>query len=324
MPNARLPGIDLRQLSYFVAVADAGTISTAASRLGISQPSLSDAVGRIEGLLGAKLIIRSHRGAQLTEAGQSLARHARDILATVDAAVDEVRLLGGEARGPVSVGLPPSVALLLSVPLAETVGNLLPDVKLRIAEAMSGYVLDWLKTEHIDLGVVYQGQDCSHLDAQPLLVEELFLVAPSDHAPCGEQSRGVAGEPIPFERLAEFPLVLPSRPHGLRELLERIAKAQNVPLNVVLEMDALRHIVTMVSRASAFTVLSHAAVIDEVRRGELVLIPLKPAIRRTAYTVRKRGRSVSRASLAVENAIGSILQELIDRARLRAVLPSAA
>ena len=322
MPSARTPVIELRQLSYFVAIADAGTISSAAGRLGISQPSLSDALSRIEALLGATLVIRSARGTQLTDAGHVLARYGRDILRSVETALAEVRLLGGEARGSVAVGLPPSVALLLSVPLAETVGNELPNVKLRLAESMSGYVLDWLKSDHIDLGVVYQGQDCSHLDARPLLIEELFLVAAPDYMPGIEHRDGMACRPVEFCRLPEFPLILPSRSHGLRELLERFAKSQNVILDVVLEMDALRHIVTMVSRASACTILSHAAVMDEVLRGELILIPIaEPAISRTAYTVRRRGRPVSHASLAVETAIGSILQELIDRARLKATLP---
>lgn len=320
--NARQPSVDLRQLSYFVAVADAGTISSAASRLGISQPSLSDALARIEGLLNAQLVIRSARGTQLTEAGSALARYGRDILRGVDLALEEVRLLGGEARGPVAVALPPSVALLLSVPLAETVRHELPSIRLRLAESMSGYILDWLATDHIDLGVVYQGQDYSHLDTQPLLVEELFLVAAPDHWPNVEHHNGIAREPIDFAKLPEYPLVVPSRAHGLRELLERYAKAQNVTLDVVLEIDALRHIVAMVSRASAYTILSHAAVVDEVARGELLLVPIaNPTMTRTAYTVRKRGRPVTRANLAVEGVMRSILKELIDRSQLSAALP---
>ena len=103
MANVKLPPIELRHLTYFVAVADVGTISGGASRLGITQPSLSDAVSRIEELLGTQLIIRSARGVELTQAGFALARYGREILRGVDIALDEVRLLGTEMSGPVAV-----------------------------------------------------------------------------------------------------------------------------------------------------------------------------------------------------------------------------
>ncbi|MCY0149250.1 LysR family transcriptional regulator [Hoeflea sp. G2-23] len=313
--------IDLRQLGYFVAIADTGTISSAAARIGISQPSLSEMLARMENQLEVKLVVRRVRGTQLTDAGLALAKFSRDILRSVDLALDEVRHIGGEARGPVAIGLPPSVALLLSVPLAETVWADLPLVKLRIVESMSGYVLEWIENEHIDFGVVYQGLDVGHLDSQPLLSEELFLVTAPDNWPNAERIDGCAVEPIEFEKLAELPLVIPSRQHGLREVIERYARAHNLTLNIVMEIDALRHIVAMVSRASAYTILSHAAVMDEVARGELILVPVaKPVMKRTASIVRKRGRPITAASLAVENLFFSILHELIQRHNLRAEL----
>lgn len=323
MLTVRPPSIDLRQLSYIVAVADAGAISSAASMLGISQPSLSASLTRMEELLGVQLVLRGARGTNLTEAGDALARYGRDVLSGMEVALDEVRMLGGEARGPVAVGFPPSVGLLLGVPLAETAAQTLPQVKLKIAESNSGHVLEWLKTDRIDFGVVYQKQDCSHLDGQPLLVEELYLVVAPDYLPGIEHSNGLAHQAVDFSQLAEFPLVIPSKPHGLRELLEYYAKLQGVDLNVLVEMDALRNIVSMVSRASACTILSHAAVIDEVRRKDLILIPIaNPTPRRTAYIVRKRGRPITRASMEVEALIRSMLQELIERSQLRGTLPN--
>lgn len=323
MAANRQPAIDLRQLSYFVAIAETGTISSAARKVGISQPSLSEALTKLEQQLSVKLVVRNGRGTQLTEAGAALARYSSDIFRNLDLALEEVRHLGGEARGPVAVGLPPSIALLLSVPLAETVRQELPSVKLRLTEAMSGYVLDWIKNEHIDLAVLYQGQDCRHLDSHPLMTEELFVVAAPDNWPRSDHANGVALEPIAFPDLQELPLVLPSRPHGLRELVERHARTTGTQLDVVTEIDALRHIVTMVSRASAYTILPHAAVMNEVTRGDLMLIPItKPMIKRTAYIARKRGRPVTRASLVVENLISEILNELIQRHKLNAQLPN--
>lgn len=315
------PQVDLRQIRYFVTVAETGSISAAAARLGLSQPSLSETLARLEDTLAVQLLIRGNRGIQLTDAGRLFVDRGQAIIENVDQALAEVAQLGGEAKGSVVIGFPPSIALLLSVPLAETVRQELPEVKLRIAESMSGYVLNWIEEEHIDLGVIYQGLNCGHLDIKPLLKEELFLVTAPDNWPGASTTEGPLLDPVEFGSLAQLPLVLPSRLHGLRELIERYAKAQNVQLDVALEIDALRHIVSIVSRASAHTILSHAAVMDEVVRGELKLVPIvNPKMQRTAYVVRKPGREVSAASLAVEKLLGTILGELIQRHHLIATL----
>ncbi|WP_199087353.1 LysR family transcriptional regulator [Bosea sp. ASV33] len=313
--------MDLRQIRYFVTVAETGSISAAAARLALSQPSLSEMLARLEDALMVQLLIRGNRGIQLTDAGRLFANRGQAIIESVDQALTDVAQLGGEAKGSVVIGFPPSIALLLSVPLAETVRQELPDVKLRIAESMSGYVLNWVEEEHIDIGIVYQGLNCAHLDVKPLLKEELFLVTAPDNWAASPPSDGPLLAPVEFASLAQIPLVLPSRLHGLRELIERYAKAQNVQLDVALEIDALRHIVSIVSRASAHTILSHAAVMEEVVRGELKLVPIaNPKMQRTAYVVRKPGREVSAASLAVEKLLGTILSELIQRHDLVASL----
>lgn len=316
------PDVELRHLGYFVAIAEAGTISGAAGRLGIAQPSLSEVLVRLEKQVGIQLVIRSARGAQLTEAGAKLADLSRDLLRGTASALDEVRHLGGEPRGQVAIGLPPSLSLLLGVPLVESVRQAFPLVKLRVVEAMSGYVRQWVTSEHVDLGGIYEGQDCSHLTSQALLREELFLVTAPDNWPPSLGNAGGVSDTIEFAALSELPLILPSRPHGLRELLERQARLAGVELNVVTEMDALRQITTIVDRASAYTVLPHAAVMGEVEQGRLALIHItKPLTHRTAYMVRKKGRPVSRASQAVENMIANILKELVHRHSLKARLP---
>ena len=117
--------------------------------------------------------------------------------------------------------------------------------------------------------------------------------------------------------------MLPSRPHGAREVIERFAKSNGLTLNVITEIDSLPQIISMVDRASAYTILPHAAVLNQVASGSLALVEIvKPTIRRTAYLIRKRSRSVSRASLAVERMITTIIREMIDRHSLEARLPA--
>lgn len=322
MDEKRLPPIDLRQLCYFLAVSEQGSISSAAAVLGLAQPSLSEHIARCEKNLGAQLIIRGARGVHLTEAGVALAKHAQSILRNVEIAVEDARHFGEEARGPVSIGLPPSMGLLLTVPLAEVIEHEFPNIRLHITEAMSGHIMEWVMEERIEVGCVYQVPDSSHLSVQPLLTEDLFLVTASDNWDGEILPSGIAKEPIALEDIQSLPLVLPGRPHGAREVIERFAKANGTQLNVITEIDSLPQIIAMVDRASAYTILPHAAVINQVASGSLSLVEISsPAIRRMAYLIRKRSRPVSRASLEVENTLSTIVGEMVERYNLEAQLP---
>lgn len=315
-------GLKLKQLSYFLTLADYGSISAAANALNMAQPSLSENIAKLERQLDVQLAIRSSRGIQMTEAGMMLVERGRDILASVDQLVEDVRLLSSEPRGPVSVGFPPSLSILLSVPLLETIHNEHKEIRLHIAEAMSGDILEWLANDRIDVGCVYEISDSSPYTFEPLLTEELFLITAPDNWDDEFGPDGVAKNAISASRLQELPLVLTSPTHGARKLQEKFARAGGFGLNVVAAIDSLPHIVEMVSRASAFSLLAHGAVIKEVAEGTLGLVRIEePTIRRTAYMVRKRIRPISRASTIVESTIYTIIRELVGRYDIQATLP---
>lgn len=202
--------LSFRQLNYFLALADHGSISAAANALNMAQPSLSENIAKLEKQLDAQLAIRGARGVQLTEAGMALALRGREILKNFEEMVEEIRQISGEPRGPVSIGLPPSLSILLSVPLLETVHNEQPLIRLHIAEAMSGDIVEWIAADRLDLGCVYEVTEAAPLTFQPFLTEELFLVAAPDNWPGKLDADGVALEPITASRLAELPLVLTS------------------------------------------------------------------------------------------------------------------
>lgn len=314
--------LNFRQLSYFLALAEHGSISAAANALNMAQPSLSENIAKLERQLDAKLAIRGARGIQMTEAGMTLAKRGQEILRSVDQMIEEIRQISGEPRGSVSVGLTPSLSILLSVPLLETIHNDFPQVRLHIAEAMSGNILEWITSDRLDVGCVYEISDTAPLSFEPILTEELFLVTAPDNWPGELGPDGVALEPIPAAKLQELPLVLTSQSHGARKLQEKFARSIGVNLNVVAEIDSLTHIIEMVSRASAYTILSHGAVIRQVAAGALAMVPIEePTIRRTAYLVRARSRPVTRACAIVEANLRTIIGEIVERYNLRAVLP---
>jgi LysR family nitrogen assimilation transcriptional regulator len=305
--------MDIRQLRCFLATVEEGSLSAAALKLQLAQPSLSQHVARLEEELGVQLLIRTPRGVTPTESGQALANHARSILEALALAEQDVRHFSGEPRGVVSIGLPSSLSMVLSVPLAETVRNDYPKISLRLVEAMSGDIRSWLGESSIDLGFLYDVQQLRDLASRPLFEEQLYLVSAPDNWPHD------AEKPISLTEAAKLPLVLPSRKHGLREMIERHARAKNLSLNVALEIDALTQIKALVARASAYSILAHAAVLDEVEKGDLILVPIhEPAMIRVVSLVRNPNRVVTRASLEVERLATELIRELMQRRNWRA------
>ncbi|MGV7121282.1 LysR family transcriptional regulator [Sphingopyxis sp. 550A] len=313
--------MDVRQLHYFVTLAEQGSISSAAATLQMAQPSLSENLMRLEKKLGVQLVVRSGRGIILTEAGQLLAKHGREIVDAAGRAIDEIRHVGEEARGPVSIGLPPSLGILLSVPLAETIQSEHPDVKLRISEGMSGNIAEWIEEERIDIGYVYEVRDNQDLLFQPLLLEKLFLATAPDNVPDCINYDDPASPTIRGIDLEKLPLALPASTHGARKVVERFARSAGMKLDIVVEIDSLPQLITMATRASAYTILPHAAVIDEVAAGTIRLFEIvEPTMTRTAYLLRKRSRPITRASQAVQQSISLIVREMIERFQLEAAV----
>ena len=306
--------MDVRQLRYFVCIAQLGSLSAASQRLGIAQPSLSQHVKHLEEELGVELLVRTSRGVSVTESGQILLTHAGRVLGALETAVSDMRDQVGAPRGPVSVGLPSSACNVLSVALAEASRQMFPKVLLRILDVMSGHVQQWVSEGSIDLGILYDVNEVRHLRVTPLLVEELFLIAPRKTWPDEVDAKGVSRRSLSFAECAALELILPHRTHGLREMIERVAAAQSIDLNVIMEMDALAHLKTLVARGAGYSILPPAAVIGDVEERKLVLVPVRDRLmRRTVYIVRNPQRVVTRAALEIERLIIELVADLVRR-----------
>ncbi|TMV04259.1 LysR family transcriptional regulator [Ruegeria sediminis] len=302
--------MDIKQLRYFIAIAEEGSLSAAAQRVNVAQPSLSQHVLSLERDLEVKLLERSPRGVTLTQSGEILLSHAREITRAMENAVELVRQSGAEPAGDVSFGLPSSVSMVLSVPLAETVRLELPKVRLTAIEAMSGFIKTWLEDQSIDLGMLYDVSSVRHLSYTQLMTEELHFFSAPDAWPF----RIRAGTAVRLADLAGVELVLPSPHHGLRNMIDRFTRTHGVTLNVATEMDALAQIKTMVARGSGYTILAPAAAYDFVERGELIMAPIiEPRLIRPVYLVRNPAKPVTRASQEVERITLEVIHDLVRR-----------
>ena len=302
--------MDIKQLKYFIAIAEEGSLSAASARLHVAQPSLSHHVINVERELGVTLIKRSSRGVVLTESGQTLLKHAREICASMDLCLDRVRQCGGRPKGEVSFGMPGSVSTVLSVPLTETVLVEQPQIKLRVIEAMSSFIRAWLEDQTIDLAFLYEVNELKHCEVSKLMSENLYFFAAPDNWPFSKPP----GTPVELSEVQQLDLILPSIQHGLRQTLERHARTLSKGLNVIIEMDSLAQIKELVVRGSGYTILAPAAANDRVHRGELLMSRIvEPVISRPVYLVRNQVKPMTDACGAVERTTLDVVEDLVRR-----------
>lgn len=301
--------MDLRQLRYFLAVAESGAFSRAAERAHVAQPALSAHVARLEEELGVKLFVRTSKGVELTRAGSVLVDHAHDLVRSVQFAQDAVRNASEEVHGEIALGLPTTVSIPLMVPLLQQVRGAWPGVSLRMVEGHSGWLLEWLQAGRLDAAVLFGVAGSKGLTISPLLDEDLYLVAR------GPRAEGTP-ETVPLAELVSLPLMLPARGHGLRSVIERAAAAAELQLDVAVEIDALVSLKKAVAAGLGWTILSHAAVADEVARGELhVRRIVSPSVARTVVLATRAERPRGLAREKVAEALKAQIVELVNGGR---------
>lgn len=302
--------MEIKQIKSFIAIAEHGSLASAAEAIGMAQPSISVQLKKLEGRLGADLCIRSPQGVTLTDAGVIFLERAHEIIDAVERAKFDVNQAGKNPSGKVIFGFPSSVSMVLSVPLAETIRLQFPELRLRAVDAMSGFIKEWLEEKTIDIAILYETSGLKNAQTTMLLEEDLHFYSPPDDWPFD----GPPGTPIALRDLADIELVLPSKSHGLRMLIDRVCRAEGCTMNVAVEMDSLSQIKSLVSRGSAYTILAPAAANDFEARGELVSsVITDPRISRPVYLVRNPKHVRTRAALEVERATIEVVEDLVKR-----------
>lgn len=253
--------MDLKQLAYFVRVAELGSFTRAASALDVAQPALSRQVRLLEVELRQNLLTRNGRGAVPTEAGKLLLAHGRGILHQVERAREELGRVRGALAGRVAVGLPSSLARVLTVPLTRAFRQQMPDATISISEGLSVAMQESLVNGRLDIAVLYNAQSGSEIEIAPLLEEELLLV---QARPPGSQEEPAPG-PISLRALAQLPLVIPSRPNAIRMHIESELAHIGCRLKIALEIDGVAAILDLVADGAGCAVLSRNAVASSVR-----------------------------------------------------------
>jgi LysR family transcriptional regulator, nitrogen assimilation regulatory protein len=311
--------MDLRQLEYFVRVAELGSFTRAAQQLRIAQPALSRQVRLLEVELRQNLLIRNGRGALPTEAGKLLAEHARGILHQVDRAKEELGRARGGLSGRVAVGMPPSVARALAVPITREFRKQLPQATLAISEGLSVAMQEALVNGRLDIALLYNASATPDIELTPLLEEALYLVQPAQ-APNAKTNAPPNTRPtkkpnlarIKLQDIAKLPLVIPTRPNAIRNLVETRLGDLGLRPTIALEIDGVSAILELVADGAGYAVLPQSAVghfhTDSMRRFDIAQIDGLLSLLSLATSALRPSTLTQRA---MQDLIASLAQPLI-------------
>lgn len=265
--------MDLTDLRYLLEIASAGSLSRAAGRLSISQPTLSRCLNKLERELRSELFYRHGRGVRPTDAGHRLLSVAADTLRQLDGVKDELQSRTLDEVGEVTVGTPPSIASTVGADLAVAFAHRYPRARLRVREGFSGVLLEWIEAGRLDFAVLYDARRTSSVLATPLLLENLFLV----EAAQGSQDRS---DQAYVGELAIRPCLLTGPENGLRRVVDAACWSERIQPQVTMEIDCVAALKQLVERGIGCTVLPFGAVHREVQEGRLSARPFHaPAMR---------------------------------------------
>lgn len=303
--------MELRQLRYFVRVVELGGVGRAALDLGLVQSALSQQIGRLEGELSVRLLQRTAKGVVPTEAGLAFFREAQLALRHVEHAGRAAR----EARlsGTVSVGLAPTTASVLGVPLMRAMRERHPHVRVHMVESLSGHLANLLNTRQLDLAVLFDADAGRRWSVTPLCEEKLYLIRARRHLEAGAQ----LPQRLRLAQLKGLPLILPTGPHGLRSTLDTAFARAKLSPTLVAEIDSLAMLMDAVDAGLGCTVQPRVAVgrfPDAAERFHLAEIADTPA-RRLNSLCSLSDDELSPAALAARVVLADCARELVREGR---------
>lgn len=271
--------MEIRQLKYFLAVADAGSLSQAARNVLIAQSALSKQMCALEAELGVTLFHRSSSGIAMNEAGQVFYEHALNILKQLRDAKTAVQPGHGVLTGSIVVALPQSVSPIIALPLLQAVSRIYPQVELQLNEELTGNLTDQLIRGSVDIALFTPTGLPAQVNFTPLIEEDFYLIHRAndpDGPPPGE---------VTLAQAVLRPLVFPSRAHShsTRAIVDQaLEQQQRAPAAVAMEVNSVYILKSAVEAGIGPTIMPLNLVMREVAEGHLVAHPFAaPGVFRT-------------------------------------------
>ncbi len=283
--------VTLRQLRVFIEVARLSSFSRAGGEIGLTQSAVSRCVRELEGEIGLKLIDRTTREVQLTEAGGNLVASVSRLLGDLDDALREIREIGEQRRGRVVVAASPTIACRLMPRVVAQAERQFPFVTLGLRDDVQSDVLRKVKSGEVDFGVVIGPLPAGDLVCEPLMTDSFCLVMRADHRLAGHDE-------VPWSVLDGERLVLLDYASGSRPLIDAALSLHRVGASVVQELGHSATVFGLIEAGVGVSVLPWLS-LPLPAGSALVARPLTPRAERTVELVRRRDRSLSPAADAI-------------------------
>lgn len=302
--------MDIKQLSYFVRVAEMGSFTRASIVLDIAQPALSRQVRLLEVELRQNLLIRNGRGITLTEAGKVLLEHSRGVLHQMERLREELSRVRGSLAGRVAVGLPPTLGRILAVPLTRAFAELMPDASLAIVDGLSKTMQESLLTGQLDIALVYNALPTPGIELRPLLQDELLLVQ-------GVAAAGATDAAVDLADIARYPLIIPGRPNALRMHVETALLNISAQPRIAMEVGSVATILDLVADGVGSAILSRHAVLTAAQPERFVL---RRIVNPGLFPLLSLATSADRPATSTQQATLDILERVAREALRRPAL----
>lgn len=299
--------MELRQLRYFLAIVDHGSLSKAAGQLFIAQSALSQQISKLEEELGCTLLQRSSKGVRVTESGLAFYEHAQTILQQVINSRSVIsRHQTDSPSGTVSLGLPQSVSSVLALPLLLAAKRELPRVVLQMNDDLTDNVLDQLRQGKFNLALLYDYGQLSEFARKNVIREKMHLVWESS------DPRRPPGAQIRLGDIQSLPLVLPGSQYGVRKHVDRAAAQSGFMLdNVVSEINSLNIMKSAIMAEFGAGIFPLSAVTVELAKGRMVAQEIiDPHLERTIALCASRSVLMTSANRAVSKLVVKVIRQL--------------
>ena len=297
--------MELRQLRYFVAIVDHGSLSRAAVVLHVAQPALTQQLRQLEEELGAQLLHRSAQGVLSTDAGKVFYEHAQAILKQVGDARSAVTQSTDRPSGSVTLGLPHSISGALALPLLLAARSRYPEITLQLTEELSGNLAEQLKSGRINLAVLFDDGQLGAFASTPLVEEALMFIS------CAGSAFGPAGQQVSLAEALDSTLILPAQQQGVRPLIDSMARGAGLALSKVIEINSIAILKSALLADMGATILPLAPLLGEINAGSLQARPIhSPAMARSVTLCASRNIPLTNAAAAVSRLVHEVTHEL--------------
>ncbi|MGE0801313.1 MAG: LysR family transcriptional regulator [Lautropia sp.] len=293
--------IDLESLEVFAQVAAMGSLTVAATRLGLTQSAVSKRIAGLESSLGGRLFARTGRGVRLTSFGQEALPRADGLLREAAGLLAMGKARSHVPTGEVRIGIAPPKYREIVLRLYDAVSRQYPEVRLTVSSAFTSVMTDLLMRGELDLAILNRFVRGATAGDTLLGVYDTYLLGPPD-------SEFVAQPEIRFAQLAGIPLVLPSAANEMRKAAEAAAARAGIKLNVIVSVDSLPVILDLVATGRCHTLLMVQTAREQLEAGAVrASLITRPALKRRLVLC---ASAFNPPSLAVRR-IGTLLRRIV-------------